>query len=359
MSHKTKIWLDVDTGHDDAFAILLAAYHPKAELLGVSTVYGNASLQHTTYNTRAILRAIGKEDVPIYVGAAKPFCREVAHAEDIHGATGLDGTTCLPVPTVAARTDRIATEAIYKELRGTEKGTVWIIATGALTNIALLFAVHPDMVDHVAGVSIMGGAIGDGFARLQHGQDMRAHQRIGNWTAWAEFNIYIDPESAKAVLTDARLQGKLRMAPLDLTHQFIATAAVQSRLLADDGDSSSINNVRKLFVEILTFFAQTYANVFGLMEGPPLHDPLAVAMVLEPELFQHGAAEQFKVEVITDGEHGSSPTVRAASSQCGRTVVSALAQSDVGRGVLIPRTLNQAELWDVIETALATAAQSV
>ena len=102
----TPIWLDCDTGHDDAFAILLAARSPDVQLLGISTVYGNAPLTKTTYNTRAILKAIGREDVPVYAGAAKPFCRETSKASDIHGESGLDGTTCLPTPDVPVKTDR-------------------------------------------------------------------------------------------------------------------------------------------------------------------------------------------------------------------------------------------------------------
>lgn len=90
VSVTTPIWLDCDPGHDDAFAILLAVHHPRLNLLGVSTVHGNASLAHTTANAGSILTALGVGHKPYYAGAAKPFCREAVHAPDIHG-----GCTCL------------------------------------------------------------------------------------------------------------------------------------------------------------------------------------------------------------------------------------------------------------------------
>ena len=149
----TAIWLDCDTGHDDAVAILLAGRHPQVTLLGVSTVYGNAPLTKTTYNSRAILKAIGREDVPVYPGAAKPFCRAASCAPDIHGESGLDGTTCLPNPTVPARTDKTAIQAMYDALIVMPKGSAWLVPTGALTNAALLFATHPDLTEHIGGLS--------------------------------------------------------------------------------------------------------------------------------------------------------------------------------------------------------------
>ena len=138
------------------FAILLAARSPDVNLLGISTVYGNAPLHKTAYNTRAILKAIGREDVPVYAGAAKPFCREASHASDIHGESGLDGTTCLPTPTVPVKTDRAAVYAMYEALIATPKGTAWVVPTGALTNAALLFAVHPDLAGARRGLECNG-----------------------------------------------------------------------------------------------------------------------------------------------------------------------------------------------------------
>ncbi|QIW95797.1 hypothetical protein AMS68_001315 [Peltaster fructicola] len=338
------VWLDCDTGHDDAYAILLAAYHPGANLLGISTTYGNAPLERTTYNTRAILKAIGKEHVPVYTGAARPYCREIACAPDIHGETGLDGTSHLPVPSVPARDDKPAVQAMYDVISATLPQSTWIVATGALTNVALLFSIYPALIDHIAGLSIMGGAIGDGFTDAQLGNVLGHGPRFGNWTPWAEFNIYIDPESARAVFENHGLAAKTVLIPLDLTHQFLATKDVQTKL------SGARSETRILFHEILTFFAKTYAEVFGLTAGPPLHDPLAVAVVLASECFDDG---RYDITVVTDGEHGSSAEVRAGTSQCGQTLATASKH-----GVRIPKTLNQDAIWTMLDECLSRAEQS-
>lgn len=181
---RTPIWLDCDVGHDDAFAILLASQCPAVELLGVSTIYGNASLKNTTYNARAILKAVNREDIPVYPGSGKPFCRAPASAPDIHGESGLDGTTYLPQPTVPAKSD-VAIMAIYQALIKQPPKTAWIAAVGALTNMALLFATFPDLAEHVAGLCIMGGAVGGGFTNAPMGKIEGEGERIGNWSRWA------------------------------------------------------------------------------------------------------------------------------------------------------------------------------
>ena len=357
---KIPMWLDVDTGHDDAFAILLAARHPEIELLGISTTFGNAPLQQTTDNTRAILKAIGREDVPVYAGAAKPFCRRTWHAAEIHGASGLDGTTCLPVPDVDVKGDgpAEAVEAMYRALISTEKGSAWLVPTGALTNSALLFALHPDLADHLAGVSIMGGAIGGGFNDAVMGRVEGEGERFGNWTKFAEFNIYIDPEAAKSIFSNAVLARKTTLIPLDLTHKFLATVQVQEGLrygFDSEGqrEQEPISTVRKLFQEILTFFTGTYAEVFALTAGPPLHDPLAVAAVLMPEVFDDRGGERFDVEVVTDGLHGPYGMFGAEKSECGRTVARAVEAG--GEGVRIPRDLDQGRVWRALEDCLGRA----
>jgi uridine nucleosidase len=157
----------------DAFALLLAAKSPKLHLLGVSTVHGNASLVNTTRNSMSILEALGCREVPVFPGAAKPFCREAVHAENIHGDSGLAGTTILPhpakpIPEVGVNNGAVS--AIYEALSKTSPGTAWLVATGALTNIGLLFAIYPSLADHIAGLSIMGGSIGGFFTHAPLGR---------------------------------------------------------------------------------------------------------------------------------------------------------------------------------------------
>jgi uridine nucleosidase len=352
---RINIWLDCDTGHDDAFAMLLAAHHPSSNLLGISTVYGNASLENTTYNTRAILKAIGREDIPIYPGAAKPYCRETVHAPDIHGESGLDGTTCLPVPDVPVKTDKTAIAAMHEALIATPKGTSWVVATGATTNVALLFSVYPELVEHVAGLSIMGGAVGDNFTEAVFGALPGEEKRFGNITPYAEFNIYIDPESAKSMFINNALAAKTTLITLDLTHLFLGTEEIRQSLL--HGFSAKRQDpslVRKLFVEILSFHSKTYAEVFGITAGAPTHDVLAVAAAFAPALFGDGNRERFEVDIITDGAYiAHSGMMTVIESECGRTVAKSLSSGEIG--VRVPRKVDANAVWSMIDECLAKA----
>ncbi|KAL2350872.1 Inosine/uridine-preferring nucleoside hydrolase domain-containing protein [Cryomyces antarcticus] len=354
------MWLDCDTGHDDAFALLLAVHAPAVSLLGLSTVHGNASLDDTTYNTCAILQAIRCElsRIEVYPGASKPLCRDAVAAADIHGESGLDGTTWLPRPIVRAAVGITAVDAMYTAIMKERPQTVWLVATGALTNIALLFAVHPDLVNHIKGLSIMGGAIGGGFTDAPMGKIGGEGERFGNWTPFAEFNIYCDPEAAASIFSNADLAEKTTLIPLDLTHQFLATASIRNMLLhghrrKDTTNSVEINKpsrVRRLFQEILVYFAQTYKDVFGLVEGPPLHDPLAVAAAFAPNVFDDLDGERFSVSVVTDGQHVSQGHPESQTNQCGRTVITKLDHGEPG--VRIPRAVAADVVWHFLDMSL-------
>ena len=155
----------------------------------MSTVHGNAALDQTTFNTRAILEAIGRRDVKVYSGAAKPIVRDAVHAADIHGESGLDGVTLLPQPAEPAATDVDHLEAMYRALIATPPSTAWLVSTGTLTNIGLLFQKYTDLAAHIKGLSIMGGAVGNNFTDAPMGKVKGEGERFGNWTAYAEFNV--------------------------------------------------------------------------------------------------------------------------------------------------------------------------
>ncbi|KAL8948771.1 MAG: hypothetical protein Q9222_005068 [Ikaeria aurantiellina] len=342
-------------GHDDAFALLLAAHHPSLKLLGVSTVHGNASLAHTTINAGSILTALGVSQIPYHAGAAKPFCREAVHAPDIHGASGLDGTDLLPKALVPPIENTNTIIAMHRAIIDQPVGKVWLVATGALTNVALLFATFPEVADHIKGLSIMGGAIGDGFTDAPMGLLQDKGQGIGNITPWAEFNIYCDPEAAQSIFSNPALAAKTTLITLDLTHQVLATKAIQEKLLY--GSSSPVatesSKVRQMFHDLLLFFARTYSAVFGLFEGPPLHDPLAVAVLLaDTGLNQIGFdvqdGERFIVRVVTDGSHTD---LDSKGNQVGRTMVSPANDE----GIRIPRGIDVARFWDMLEECLQNA----
>ncbi|KAK0510209.1 hypothetical protein JMJ35_007603 [Cladonia borealis] len=351
------LWLDCDTGHDDAFAILLAARHPDLKLLGISTVHGNASLENTTINTLSILKAVGREDVPVYPGAAKPFCRSTVYAPDIHGSSGLDGTTCLPSPSATPVTEPKAIHAMYDALMR-YPGSAWLVATGALTNVALLFAIYPELVTHIQGLSIMGGAIGSGFTDAPMGHVRGEGLRFGNHTSYAEFNIYCDPEAAKSIFSNSTLAAKTTLITLDLSHQVLASVEVQQLLVGDQRAlvTGQLSNVRHLFYQILVFFAHTYRDVFGLTKGPPLHDPLAVAILLdglsEVIQFNDNGGERWHVNVVTDGLHSD---LEAEQGQVGRTM---LTQAEEG-GVRIPRALDRFRFWQILDECLERAEKAL
>ncbi|EFX04413.1 uridine nucleosidase [Grosmannia clavigera kw1407] len=365
------VWLDCDPGHDDVFAILLAAYHPSIRLLGISTVFGNASLKHTTWNATSVLTALSKEeDVSVYEGAAQALVRRPLRepAADIHGETGLDGTALLPQPLRRPADDVSAVEAMARALMVEPAGTAWLVATGTLTNVAAMFATHPTLVEHIAGLSIMGGAIGDGFTAAVAGT-VNGRPRIGNTTPFAEFNILLDPEAAAALLHNPRLARKTTLIPLDLTHLVLATASVQDLLLhgpesvgkeASSSKAGGKTTLRTMLVELLNFFADTYKNVFGIVEGPPLHDPLAVAAVLigtaaEIPFYDYtdddrSRHERFDVRVVTDG---TSEEALAGTTETGRTVARLLEPG--AEGVRIPRGLDIPMFWRVIEECCTRA----
>lgn len=154
-------------------------------------MYGNAPLEQTTYNTRSILEALGRRDVRVHPGSAKPISRSAVHAADIHGVSGLDGVTLLPEPVQPAIEDVSFLDAMYHALTTTPANTAWLISTGTLTNIGLLFQKHPHLAVHIKGLSIMGGAIGGGFTDAPMGKIKGEGERFGNMTAFAEFNVRI------------------------------------------------------------------------------------------------------------------------------------------------------------------------
>jgi uridine nucleosidase len=323
-------------------------------LLGISTVHGNASINDTTQNALSLLTAMSASDIPVYKGSSKGIYREAVHADSIHGASGLDGTDLLPKPTVSAR-DEPAVDAIAKALLATEPGTSWIIATGSMTNIGLLFVKYPALAEHVKGVSIMGGSIGGGFTGAVIGKPVNGSERVGNWSEWAEFNILVDPEAADILFQNPVLNKKMVMIPLDVTHLVLATSEVQELLLRGKSGSEH-STLRTMLVELLTFFTTTYKDVFGIV-SPPLHDPLAVAAILDGTVGEipfydtkgERKNERFDVRVVTEGTHLDAKN----GAQTGRTIAKLLPEDE--SGVKIPRGLDIKRFWSVLEDCLERA----
>ncbi len=251
----TKIILDCDPGHDDAIALLLAHGNPEIELVAVTTVHGNQTIEKVTRNALAVATVAGITGVPFAAGAHRPLVREAEVAESIHGTSGMDGPK-LPEPAFEAD-ERHAVDLIIDTIMQNPPGTITLVPTGALTNIALAVRTEPRIAGRVKEVVLMGGGY-----------------HVGNWSAAAEFNIVIDPEAAHIVFNEP---WKLTMVGLDLTHQALATPDVIASIAA-------IGTAPARFVlELLDFFTESYRDAQGF-DFPPVHDPCAVALVIDPSV---------------------------------------------------------------------------
>jgi inosine/uridine nucleosidase len=245
--------IDCDPGHDDVFALWLAAGHPDLELLAVTTVAGNVPLEHTSRNARIALTVAGVTGVPVAAGAEGPLNRELETAEWIHGESGLGGPA-LPDPTVPLD-PRGATELLADTLLAADE-PVAIIATGPITNVAVFLRDRPDLAGRVREIVWMGGST-----------------ERGNVTPYAEFNAWVDPE-ALAIVVGSGI--RFTMVGLNVTHRALVTTAVRERLAAVGTRTATFGD------ELLEFFCRTNDEVFGMPDGP-LHDPVAVTALADPD----------------------------------------------------------------------------
>ena len=284
----TKIVIDCDPGHDDAIAILLALASPELELIGVTTVAGNQTLDKTTRNALVALEIAGRSDVPVAAGAEAPLRRELRTAAHVHGETGLDGPE-LPEP-AARPVDAHAADFLAELI---EPGVV-LVPTAPLTNVALLLERHPDVHERIERIVWMGGAIGE-----------------GNVTPAAEFNAFVDPEAAAFVLASGI---PFTMIGLDVTHKALFTHAHAERL-------RGAGRTGRFVAELSDFFQRFHERSYGL-DGSPIHDAMAVAQVIDPTLV---TTRRANVAVETRSEFCDGRTVvdlrgvtgRAANAEVG------------------------------------------
>lgn len=265
-NQKPKIILDCDPGHDDAIAIVLAAAH--TDLLGLTTVAGNAPLHLTTRNALIIADLLGL-DVPVHSGAERPLVAPVHSAAYVHGESGIDGAD-LPEPSRGPTSGR-AIDFIIDTVRAHDD--VWLVATGPLTNIALALRTAPDLGERIAGISLMGGGT------------------FGNVTSAAEFNVWADPEAAEIVFGYG---GRLLMSGLDVTHQLQATPERIETVRDLPGTLAAV------LADLFVFFSDTYVERSDDLTGAPVHDPCAVLALTHPELFER---VERPVVVETRGVH--------------------------------------------------------
>jgi purine nucleosidase len=304
-----KILLDCDPGHDDAVAMLLAHGSPDIDLVAVTTVAGNQTIEKVTRNALSVARILGITGVPFAQGAARPLVRQVEVAPDIHGESGLDGPV-LPDPEIELD-PRGAVRLIIDTVMSHEPGEITLVPTGALTNIALAARLEPRIVERVREVVLMGGGV---------------HE--GNWSATAEFNIFVDPEAAHIVFDEP---WPLTMVGLDATHQALATPEVAERIAA-------VGTQPARFVgELLEFFGHAYKDAQGF-DFPPVHDPCAVAYVIDPSVLE---VRKAPLSVELTGTH-----------TLGMTVADLRAPAPEDCTTSVALGLDAPKFWDLVVDAL-------
>ncbi len=306
---RTPVVLDCDPGHDDAIGLLVAAASEAIDLVAVTTVAGNQVLDKCTLNACRVLSAAGIAGVPVAAGAARPLVRPLRIADDVHGESGLDGPAW-GEPSVGPGGFG-AVELLRRALTAAAE-PVTVVATGPLTNVAALISSHPEAAHRIREISWMGGSAGR-----------------GNISPFAEFNAAVDPEAARIVL-DSGLP--VTMCGLDVTHQALATEAVVNALR---GLGTTMGTTA---ADLLTFFAATYRDLFDFA-APPLHDPVAVARVIDPTLVR---TVRVNVEVECRGEWTAGATAVDLVGYTGREP-----NADVALELDVER------FWDLIVRSIA------
>lgn len=268
--------LDVDPGYDDAIAIMLACGAPGLDVRAITTVAGNVAVEKTTRNALKVLTLVERTDVPVGAGAASPLVRTLRTAEHIHGESGLDGAD---LPESAFAQDRRDAVRLMADVVREAPEPVTIIPLGPLTNVATFLEEHPRLKQNVRRIVLMGGSIGP-----------------GNVTPAAEFNVYVDPEAARIVFESGL---PLTMVGLDVTREATVGPEEVERLQA-------LSRAGEVVTGLTTYYyAGAYRRAYGLAAAP-IHDPVAVAAVVEPALLK---TRSMRVDVECEGELTRGETV--------------------------------------------------
>ena len=265
------IIIDCDPGQDDAINLLLAMSSPdELDILGITTVAGNVPLALTERNARQICDIAGRTDMKVFAGCERPMQRELLTAEHVHGKTGIDGVEITSPGTPLG--EQHAVDFIIEAL-STTAVPLTLVPTGPLTNIATAIERAPAILDNVAEIVLMGGAMREG----------------GNHSPSAEFNILVDPHAADLVF---RCGKPITVLGLDVTHQVLATPGRRDRIREINNDAG------RATAGMLDFFNRHDTVKYGSL-GAPLHDPCTVAFLLAPNLFE-GKACNLTVETASE-----------------------------------------------------------
>lgn len=303
---KIKMILDCDTGHDDAIALMVAAAHPDIDLLGITCVAGNQTLDKTLPNTLHVCQHLGLSN-KVYGGMSLPMVREQVTAGDVHGESGLDGPVFEPLTKEAEKEHAVS--FLIRTIMESH-GDITLVPVGPLTNIAMAMRLEPRIVPKIKQIVLMGGAYG-----------------LGNTTPAAEFNIYVDPEAASVVFNSGV---KLTMMGLDLTNQALATPEIIERMEAIG------NKAGKLFGDIMRF--TLYSQACNGLSAGPVHDVTAVVYLVAPEIY---VTKDAWVDI--DLNRGYS---------YGRTICDMNDRFHKEPNTTVGITLDLEKFWDIVEDVL-------
>jgi inosine-uridine nucleoside N-ribohydrolase len=277
--------MDVDTGIDDAIAIMIALQSQEIEIVGITTVSGNVTAGAAGLNTLGILRALGKESkIPVLQGSSRPLSKKIVRAKDVHGEKGLGNMTLESSPSLLQKGK--VSHFISRILANYRKDEVSLIATGPLTNIARLILEDPGNIAPLSRICIMGGAYG------------LASKIYGNITQFAEFNFYCDPKAAQIVLGyPSDKSARLNVVGLDVTDKY---------LIIDDKFVSRLSDPQCMKSKTATGYSSKVPTIAkSLMEYPlakfgkfDLPDIFAVAMLESPDFFRF---KRGKIDIVQNG----------------------------------------------------------
>ena len=270
MNKKHTLIIDTDPGVDDALALMLAAYSPEIELLGLTTIFGNVSVEQATRNAGFLVSLMPKP-VPVAKGAATPLVNPLHPYPDfVHGANGF-GDIAVDYPQAFKPVDQSAAAFIVEQINA-RPDEITLVPVGPLTNIALALHLDPGIATKVKQLVIMGGAVYKG----------------GNVSPAAEANIWNDTHAAQVVFS---ADWPIVMVGLDVTHN---TVMAESRMNAACANSPKVG---AFLAKICEFYANFYRNTAGF-DGFCVHDPATVVQILRPDLF---TTQRGQVEVVTGG----------------------------------------------------------
>ena len=305
-----KLILDVDTGTDDAVALMLAALHPDLELIGATTVNGNVSVEYCTENSLRVFDHIGVA-VPVYEGVARPIARSdfpIARP-DIQSTNAVHGGYLDIPPSTTKQQATSAVEFLVETYRAATD-EILLVPVGPLSNIATALTLEPRLADLIPHIIIMGGA-----------------NRYGNVTPRAEFNIWADPEAARVVINSGIR--KITLVPLDATHKALVSlddCAALRALGTPAGDAAATFTERRI---------QGYDTTQPMARphAAPVHDALAVASIIDPAVI---TTRHLHVDVETHGELTVGETVIDTNLRSGREPnVHVALDADEGRFVAL------------------------